>query len=139
MNINTRLFGEITIDESSIIKFENGIPGFDNYKDYVLLNIEDSTMKALQSIEEKDVCLMVINPFEYFKEYEIELSDEEAKELEIDRPEDTLVYNVINIKKDKITVNLAAPIVTNIIKKLGKQIILSDNKYSIRQEIKCWS
>gem|GEM_PF-5142896 len=47
------------------------------------------------------------------------------------------IFNVLNIKDDKITANMVAPIVVNVINNLGMQIILQDSNYSIRQEIKC--
>lgn len=137
MKIETRLFGEVEIDETSIIIFEKGIPGFEGSLKFALLDIEDSIMKCLQSIEDKNMCLIVINPFDYIKDYEINLSADEIKRLQITKEEDVLIFNILNIKEDKVTANMLAPIVVNVIKKLGVQIILQDSNYSIRQEIKC--
>lgn len=137
MKIETRLFGEVDIDEKSIIIFEKGIPGFEKFSRFVLLDIEESLMKCLQSIEDKNMCLVIINPFDYFKDYEINLSAEEISRLQIPKEEDVLVFNVLNIKEDKITANMLAPIVINAIKKLGMQIVLQESNYNIRQEIKC--
>ncbi|TDT50621.1 flagellar assembly protein FliW [Fonticella tunisiensis] len=138
MKIGTRFFGEIEIDEKEIIKFKYGIPGFEHLKEFVILNLEDNpNLKCLQSVEEKSICLMMISPWTYFKDYEIKLSDNEVEELEIEKERDVLIYNIITVRGDKITANLLAPIVINIINNKGKQIILSDSKYSIRQEIPC--
>lgn len=137
MKIETRLFGEVDIDEKSIIIFEKGIPGFEKFSKFVMLDIEESLMKCLQSIEDKNMCLVIINPFDYFKDYEINLSTEEISRLQIAKEEDVSVFNVLNIKEDKITANMLAPIVINVLKKLGMQIILQESNYNIRQEIKC--
>jgi len=137
MKIDTRLFGEIEIDEESIIYFKEGIPGFEDYSKFVILDIEEGSMKCLQSIENKALCLILINSFDYFKDYQINLSDNEIDKLKISKEEDVLIFNVLNIKDDKITANMVAPIVINVINNLGMQIILQDSNYSIRQEIKC--
>lgn len=50
---------------------------------------------------------------------------------------DAMVYNIITVREDKITVNLAAPLIINVIKGVGKQIILSNTNYKVRQEIPC--
>lgn len=137
MKIETRPFGEVEIDEKSIIIFEKGIPGFEGFLKFALFDIEGSLMKCIQSIEDKNMCLIIINPFDYFKDYEINLSADEIKRLQISKEEDVLIFNILNIKEDKVTANMLAPIVVNVIKKLGVQIILQDSNYSIRQEIKC--
>lgn len=137
MQILTKFFGDINVDNNDIIYFEEGIPGLEEYKNYVILNIEDSNIKCLQSIDEKEICLLLINPWDYFKDYEIELSSKDINLLEINSYEDVLVYNVITIRDDKITVNLLAPIVINVKNNKARQVILNEKKYSIRQEIPC--
>lgn len=138
MKIQTKFFGEIEIDTNSIINFEHGIPGFEDLKEYVLLGIEDNeNLKCLQSIEEVHVCLLMISPWMHFKDYEIQLSDEEINELQINNEHDVAIYNIINNNENKITANLLAPVVINVINNRAKQIILSESKYNIRQEIPC--
>lgn len=137
MNIETRLFGKIEISDKDILIFKEGIPGFEDFNKFVLLDIEDSKLKCLQSVENKDVCLILINPFDYFLDYEIKLSTDDISKLKILKEQDVLVFNVLNIKEDRITANMLAPIVINVINNLGMQIILQDSNYSIRQEIKC--
>lgn len=138
MKIDTKFFGEVEISNNDVINFYNGIPGFEDYKKYVIFSIdENSILKCLQSTENKNVCLVIINPWDYFSDYQVELSDEEIKNLEIEKEEDVQVYNVLTIRHDRITANLLAPIIVNVLKKKGKQIILSNTDYKIRQEIKC--
>lgn len=138
MRIKTRFFGEIEIDETNILTFHNGIPGFEDYKRYLVLDIEDNdNLKCLQSVEDASICLMITSPWNYFKDYQIELSDEDIDELKIEREQDVLVYNVLTVRGENVTLNLVAPVVINVINKNGKQIILSNAKYDIRQEIKC--
>lgn len=137
MKIDTRLFGKIEINEENIICFKEGIPGFEGYSKFVILDIEDGLMKCLQSIDNKNICFIIINPFDYFKDYQVDLLDDEVKKLQILKEEDVAVFNILNIKENEITANMLAPIVINLVKNIGMQIILQDSDYSIRQEIKC--
>jgi flagellar assembly factor FliW len=138
VNINTKFFGEINIEDECIINFPEGIPGFEQFKSYIILDIENNTnMRCLQSIDNSSICLVIINPWDVCSNYEFELTDTEINQLSIKNESDINVYNVITIRGDKVTVNLVAPIVINIINNIGKQIILSNTEYSIRQEISC--
>lgn len=138
MNILTKFFGNIDIDEKDVIYFPSGIPGFDELTKFVILDFEDNkSFRCLQSVEDMNVCLLIITPWEQFNEYSIELSDDEIHELNLSSEKEAMVYNIITVREDKITVNLAAPIVINVIKGVGKQIILSNTNYKVRQEIPC--
>jgi flagellar assembly factor FliW len=138
MIINTKFLGDIEITSEQIIKFENGIPGFEDLTEFAVLDfIENNSIKCLQSIKEKDICLIMINPWDYFHDYEIELNDEEKQELDLKTHTDVIVYNILSVREDMITTNLVAPIIINVRNNKGKQIILSNTKYSIRQEILC--
>lgn len=138
MNIETKFYGKIEIEDNRVINFKNGIPGFEDLNSFALLDIENSNnVKCLQSLERKEVCLLIISPWDFFKDYEVYLSDDEIKELDIKNESDVLIFNVITVREKVITANLVAPIIINTINKNAKQIILSDIKYSIRQEIPC--
>lgn len=138
MKIETKFFDEVEIEEENIIIFEAGIPGFEDYKKYIVMDINpNSNLKCIQSIEDKNVCLIITSPWNYFKDYEFELSDEEIAELEIEQESDVAVFNVLTFRESKITANLVAPIIINVIKNKGRQIILQNAKYDVRQELPC--
>lgn len=137
MRIKTKFFGEIEINEEKIISFPDGIPGFEEYKKFIILDPEDCRYKCLQSVDESYVCLLLINPFDYFKDYEIDIGDEDVAALGIQSVEDVQVYTVVAFHDEKVTTNLIAPIVINVKEFKGKQIVFSGTEYSIRQEIKC--
>lgn len=138
MNILTKFFGSIEIEDEEIINFHYGIPGFDKLTKFVILGIEDNkNLKCLQSIEDVDVCLLIVSPWEHFRDYSFELSEDEINELMLESQEEAMVYNVITVREDKITINLAAPLIINVIKGVAKQIILSNTNYKVRQEIPC--
>ena len=120
------------------ILFEKGIPGFEDYK-YFNVNIVKDNEKfySIVSKEDDNIGFISISPFEIKKEYEIDLDDEFVKELDIKSEKDVLVLCLITLGmtlKDS-TANLKAPIIINIKNNRGKQLILQDDKYKIKEPL----
>lgn len=73
MKIDTKYFGEIEIDNDKIIHFENGIMGFEEYKDFTLLYDSEAEKKPffswLQCVTEKSLAFPVVNPLNVIKDY----------------------------------------------------------------------
>ncbi|WP_270941258.1 flagellar assembly protein FliW [Romboutsia lituseburensis] len=121
------------------IIFEKGIPGFEEYKYFRLSNIENNeNLKMITSKDDLKIGFVCISPFEVKKDYEINLSDEIINELNIEKPENVLVLNIITLGKtlETSTVNLKAPLIINIKNSKGKQLILQDDKYKIKEPLK---
>ena len=81
MEILSPVHGKITYDEDEIINFEKSIPGFNDIKRFILKEIEGSSFKLLQSIDDVTVGFVVISPFQVEEDYEINLSEEVIKTL----------------------------------------------------------
>lgn len=128
MLLNTIRFGKINIDDRSVLSFPNGIYGFTELTKFAIVNCKETMpIYWLQSVEEGDVSLPVIDPFIIKHDYVIDVDDKELKAIKVEQEEDVIVYNVVVMPKDisKITVNLVAPILINTKNNLAKQVILS--------------
>lgn len=135
MKLNTKCHGVKEYEEKDIIKFEKGIPGFEKLKKFILFPAEENEVfSILHSIEDDELGIVVVSPFHFMKDYEFDLNEEKMKELEVESHEEVLVLNTVtlNSKIEDITINLKAPIVININKKLGEQIILDNPNYAIK-------
>lgn len=137
MEILSPVHGKITYDEDEIIIFEKSIPGFNDIKRFILKEIEGSSFKLLQSIDDVTVGFVVISPFQVEENYEINLSEEVIKTLEIKEATDVLLYSLVtlNSKVEKITVNLKAPVVINVNNKKAEQFIIDKAKYKIKHPL----
>lgn len=137
MEILSPVHGKITYDEDEIINFEKSIPGFNDIKRFILKEIEGSSFKLLQSIDDVTVGFVVISPFQVEEDYEINLSEEVIKTLEIKEATDVLLYSLVtlNSKVEKITVNLKAPVVINVNSKKAEQFIIDKAKYKIKHPL----
>ena len=134
MKLNTTNFGEIDIDESALINFEEGIPGFESIRRFALLQDDEMIVDWLQGIDE-DIAFPIINPFAVKEDYEFKISDGDIAKLKIENQEDLLIYSIVVIPDDikDIRTNLQAPIIINTKSKLAKQIIL-DDRYPLKYE-----
>jgi len=132
--IQSRVFGEIEINEESIIFFEDGIPAFEHLKKFVILSQNESPFLWLQSVEDENIAFVIINPFDIKPDYEFDIPDEVVSKLEIESPMDVFVFCIVVIPEDikKTRVNLKAPLIINAKKKKGVQYLLDDEKYPLK-------
>ncbi len=120
------------------ILFEKGIPGFESYNYFNVSAIEgNKRFYNIVSKEDSNIGFVSISPFEIKTDYEIDLDDEFVKELDIKEEKDVLVLCLITLGKtlEDSTANLKAPIIINIKNNRGKQLILQDDKYKIKEPL----
>lgn len=133
MILKTKYFGEMEIKEENIIIFANGIPGFEKLSQYVIIENPDKDIpfKWLQSVDDANLTFVIINPFIFKDDYEFEIPRNVIEKLNIKSHEDISIYTIVVVPEDieKMTANLAAPIVINAVNKKGKQVLLEDSCY----------
>lgn len=131
MKISTTRFGEIEIDEKKIIIFPVGIPGFTDLKRYVLIDYKDP-IQWLHAVDDPDVAFIVINPFNMFPDYSLDIKDDIKSFLEIKEPKDLVILSILTVTNQTITVNLRGPLVMNSANLKAAQVLLDDDKYSFK-------
>lgn len=138
MLVNTKHFGQIDLDETKVIYFENGILGFEGYKKYTVLydDIENgkSDISWLQSLEDASLALPIISPFMILDHYNPEVEDEYLLPLGDINENNLVVLVTITVPKDAqdISANLKAPIIINSETRKGAQIIAQNSDYEIK-------
>ena len=141
MKITTRVFGEIEIDDSKIIHFPCGIIGFPEMTDFALVFDEekgkDTPIRWLQSLQETEFAMPVMDPLLVAKDYNPEVEDDHLIPLGEMKADDTLVLVTVTVPKElaKMSVNLQAPIVINAGSRKATQIIVNSEKYPIKYYI----
>lgn len=137
MIIRTKYFDEVDIDESTIITFSEGVPSFEDQKRFVLLDFLDNLpFKCLQSIDRFEVSFILVNPWDFFEDYNINIDDSELEIFNDKDMKNYLVYNIVNFRNDSITANLLAPVLINIKSMQGKQFILYKSGYTTKHVLK---
>ena len=114
MLLNTRHFGEIEIDEENIILFEEGLPGFNHVRKFIILDKSGgkdthgtndiaepvSPFEWFQCVDEPTLAFVIVNPFVFKPDYDIELSNEIIEHLEIEKEEDVALYSIVVVPED---------------------------------------
>ena len=65
MQLQTKHFGIIDVDEKDALHFPSGIPGFENVKEYILLGKQENENPFfwLQSLDNPQLAFVVVDPF----------------------------------------------------------------------------
>lgn len=135
MEIMTRDFGQVTISDEGTIRFVSPIYGFEKYTEYVLLsdtNIGESFI-WLQSVQEPDLCFILVDPRLTYPHYAPSLSEEARQDLSRKGLNNPVYWAIAVIPQEfrKSTINLKSPVLIDPDSKKAAQVIL-DEDYPIR-------
>ncbi len=139
MIIDSKAYGKVEVDEKQIFRFEQGILGFENIKDFALLDANQPPFMWLQSIEVAHLAFVVIDPTIFRDDYDPSISDEDYELLEIasENSDVKLVLSIITIPENQndMTANLQGPIVINKEALLGKQFISPNEMWGTKHHV----
>ncbi|PHO06109.1 flagellar assembly protein FliW [Thermoanaerobacterium thermosaccharolyticum] len=138
MDIETKNFGLVSYNEEDVLHFDDGIPGFEGLKSFILLSVDEYTpFKWLQSLDDTDIAFVIIDPKVVVKDYKVEINEETVKLLDIKDLNHILVFAIVVIPDEieKMTANLKAPIIINAENNKGMQILLDNDDYMIKHPI----
>ena len=136
MTITTKLFGNVEVDEHRKITFVQGIIGFPELKDFLLIHDSESEggIRWLQSVQEPAFAMPVIDPLVVMPDYNPCVEDDLLIPLGETTDDNILVLVTITVPHDltKMTVNLKAPIIINGDTRKANQIITDEEKYLVK-------
>ncbi|WP_027630256.1 flagellar assembly protein FliW [Ruminiclostridium cellobioparum] len=139
MFIETTHFGKIEIDQADILNFEEGIIGFEDVKQFGIIDSEDpeSPFKWIQAIDKPELAFALVDPFKIKKDYDFDLKDEAVEYLGVKDASELMVFSIVVVPEDikKISMNLKAPLIINRTNNKAAQIILDTDKYTVRHFI----
>jgi len=136
MEIKSSIFGEQTIDPSTIINFPNGIPGFEDQTRFKLFHQEGDNPLIfwLQSLDDESLVFSVAQPSIFNINYDFTLSDTEEAILGIEDISDVLILIMLHKEssdQSAIKRSIKSPLIINSAKRIGLQKILIQVDQSI--------
>lgn len=138
MQLETNFHGTVTIEKDQIWTFPKGLPGFEEEESFVLLPIEGNDIfQVLQSTATASIAFIVTNPYALVEDYTFKIDEPTIELLDIQEQTDIFVLSVLSLKEpfETSTINLQAPLIFQINNKKAKQMILNDEKFSMRHPI----
>lgn len=120
------------------VTFPSGLFGFEQYKKYTIAESEYAPFLRLQSVEDRGLSFLIVDPFAIFTTYEADIDDESLAKIDVKSPDDIVVMAIVTVPKDgsEITANLQGPLVVNKRNRLCAQVILSDSRWTTKHSIR---
>jgi flagellar assembly factor FliW len=125
--------------EEQVIHFPAGLPGFENARKFIIMSApEHQPFHWMECVDQGNaIRFAIINPLTFRPDYQPKIKKEELASLEIRDPKELLLYVIVTLRKPltESTANLMGPLFINIREKVGKQIIIENDAYSLCERI----
>jgi flagellar assembly factor FliW len=129
MQIRTAHFGTLEIDVEEILFFPRGIIAFQDCRHWVLLaDAENLAVAWLQSVTRCEVALPVVSPRRFSPDYAVHVTRGQLLPLEFSQFDQAYVLTVVSQSDGDLTLNLKAPLIINLDRRLGRQVVTSDEQ-----------
>ncbi len=135
MRIDTQRFGTLSLEQDQLFLFPAGLIGMETLRDWALLpDHENPAVAWLQSASRGDRALPLISPRAFFDGYRVQVSRRELASLHMRPGAEMYVLTTLAGPGGKLTTNLRSPIVLNLSRRLGCQVI-TDNEHPLQQSL----
>lgn len=123
MKLKNKQFGEVEFTPENVLKFKNGLFGFEELKSYLLIKTENDLFFWLNSIDQHEIAFPLIG---------LRLIDDSYPQKD-----ETEAFGIVTLGKQpsSTTVNLKAPVYINQERKEGFQTIIDQDKYSVNYKL----
>ncbi len=125
-------FGEIEYDPENTLQFPEGLIGFEDLRNFVVMpNEKEGPLFWIQSVDDPQVAFILTDPTGFYYDYKVVPDGRERQKLGIDDDSECLIVSVVSVPADrKITLNLAAPILFAPKTNRALQVILEGTNFS---------
>ena len=136
MKIQTSRFGELEVNEERLLHFGKGILGFPEQTRYALIQTgRDSGFYWLQAVDRAELAFVVCDPRLFVADYRVGVKAEELAQMGLEDVESAQVFVIVNKVGRTLTGNLQGPLVINVQTRQGRQLVLSDRRYTTRHQL----
>jgi flagellar assembly factor FliW len=127
-------FGEVEYDPENLLIFPAGLIGFPTLHSFIVMpNRKEGPLFWIQSVDDPDIAFVLTDPTNFFPSYEVIPDNAERSSLQINQEDECYILVVVTVPPDqKITLNLAAPIMFTPKTNRAIQVILENTEYQSR-------
>lgn len=127
MKINSAKLGEIEYSEDDVITLSSPLLGFPDLQDFLIISDDNSyPFLWFQSVEDADICFILIETNTFFKDYNPDIPKRELKVIAISDKKEMKLFSIVVVPTDPklSTANLRAPLVVNFEKNWQSRLFL---------------
>jgi len=140
MKYRTTRFGELEFPDEVVMTFPEGVLGFPQDVQFILLehDAEGSPFKWLQSLDNPDLAFIILDPLSVDPRYNFEIDRDTERVIGTAQAAQCAVMSIVNVPHDRpiqMTANMKAPLVVNVETRLGRQVILGTQAFSINAPV----
>lgn len=124
--------------EDQVITFPQGLPGFDGVHRFIILSVpEHEPFHWMEAVEGTRLRFALVNPLTFRPDYEPKIKKADLDTLRILDPKELLLYVIVTLKQPlaESTANLMGPLFINIRERIGRQIIIENDAYGLRERL----
>lgn len=124
MQVTTTRFGTLEISADDVLEFPSGLIGFEDCRQWVLLaDAQNEALGWLQCISRPDVAMPVVSPRRFVENYQFRVFRSELAPLGLADVQDAHVLAIVGKRDRGLTLNLKAPVVLNLARRMGRQVV----------------
>lgn len=127
-------FGEVEYDPNRVVHFPEGLIGFEQLREFVVLPTKQKEILfCLQSVDKADVAFLLINPTLFFPDYQVSPDAHTLQKLLITSSDPYFILTTITFHQDQqVSLNLLAPVIYTPKTDRAVQIVLDGSGYQAK-------
>ncbi len=140
MKFESPRFGAIDVDESKLVRFADGLPGFPECSGFIVMDHDRETpLRWLQCVDRPEVAFLIVEPQQIVSSYSVDVPERVLEKIGWDRERDAagdvLLFVILNVDETELTANLRAPVVVHARERRACQMILDDPGLPLRHPV----
>jgi flagellar assembly factor FliW len=112
VTLRSTRFGELEVPADAVLEFPNGLIGLGGSRYTLLARSDEAMFVWLHSVDDPAIAIPLTNPWKFFEDFAVELSDADVERIGIQDPSEAQVYVTVRAAEamEDFTANLRAPI-----------------------------
>lgn len=124
MIVHTTRFGPIVVSREDVVTFPEGLVGLADCREWVFVaDPENESVAWMQSVDREEIALAVVSPRRFLPDFQMRVARPELEPLALEDVRKAQVLAIVGRSEGSMTLNLKAPVVVNLDRRLGRQVI----------------
>lgn len=129
MRIDTQRFGCLEADERQLFLFPEGLIGLESLRQWLLIpDFENPLVAWLQSASRGERALALISPRLFVPGYRVQVTRRALEAIQLRNQDRVFILTTLSGKPGEVTTNLRAPVLINLDRRLGCQVVTGDEQ-----------